>query len=78
VKNRPSREALTALLIVDDALVIAEIDSFSDHLGAAASGWGVYPANRDARARITEIESMHYGRVHRLDPDNRKYTGQTA
>src|SRR5205823_14705006 len=33
----------------------------------AFSEWRVYPANRDARVRITEIQSMHYRRVHRLD-----------
>jgi hypothetical protein len=26
-----------------------------------------YLANRDARARLTETESVNYGRVHRLD-----------
>ena len=34
------------------------------------SGSRVYPANRDARARVTEIESMNSGRVHRLDRIN--------
>ena len=28
---------------------------------------GVYPANRDARAWLTKVESMNSGRVHRLD-----------
>ena len=36
----------------------------------AVSEWRVYPANRDARALLTDIQSMHYGRVHRLDPIN--------
>jgi hypothetical protein len=28
--------------------------------------WRVYPANRDARARVTEIKSIISGRMHRL------------
>jgi len=30
-------------------------------------GLPTYLANRDARARLTETESVNYGRVHRLD-----------
>jgi len=37
---------------------------------AARSEWRVYPGNRDARARLTEIQFTHCGRVHRLDPTN--------
>jgi hypothetical protein len=38
--------------------------------GGPVSEWRVYPANRDACARLTEVQSAHYGRVHRLDPIN--------
>jgi hypothetical protein len=37
---------------------------------ALTSSNAVYPANRDARAHLTEIQSMRYERVHRLDPIN--------
>jgi uncharacterized protein YijF (DUF1287 family) len=53
------------------ALIHAAITLFHGTTSDIGKHFATYPANRDARERLTDVESVNYRRVHRLDRINR-------
>ena len=55
--------------VIDSDIVRSELSTSGASTGQSShfDGMATYPANRDARAGLTQTESVNYGRVHRLD-----------